>query len=223
MGTRLRHAIKAQFSLFASFAQGFNMLSMSRSRSSHPSSKARTCLQSQILDRHTPCGRLRHAIKVKFLLFASFAQGFNMTSPHNSFSPQPSYKASTCHQSPSLALRILRARLQRAFDVNISLFTSLEQGPHMPSKSNSRSPHPLRKASPCPQRQILALRILRTRLQHDFTTQVFLSAAFLQGFDMPSKPNSRSSHPSSKAHTCLQSQILDRRTPCGSLHHAIKV
>ena len=146
------------------------MPSKPNSRSSHPSRKAstcfrcphlalhiprprrHTCLQSQILYRHTPCGRLRHAIKVKFLLFASFVQGFNMTSPHNSFSPQPSYKASTCHQSPILALRILRARLQRAFDVNISLFTSLEQGPHMPSTPNSRSPHPLRKASPCHQK-----------------------------------------------------------------------
>ena len=136
------------------------MPSKPNARSSHPSRKAstcfrcphlalhiprsrhHTCLQSQILYRHTPCGRLRHAIKVKFLLFASFAQGFNMTSPHNSFSPQPSYKASTCHHHPILALRILRARLQRAFDVNISLVTPLEQGPHMPSKSNSRSPHP---------------------------------------------------------------------------------
>ena len=142
------------------------MLSMSRSRSSHPSSKAHTCLQSQILDRRTPCGSLHHAIKVKFLLFASFAQGFNMTSPHNSFSPQPSYKASTCHQSPILALRILRARLQHAFDVHISLFTSLDQG-----------------------------------TTHAFKVKFSIATPLAEGFAMPSKSNSCSSHPSRKAST----------------------
>ena len=143
-----------------------------------------------------------------------------MTCAPTSFSSQPSDKASTCHQHPMIALHTLRARLQHAFEVNISLFAALAQGSHMPSAPNSPSPHPMLKASACLQSQILALHTPRARLQHDMRAHFVLFTAFRQGFDMSSTPNDRSSHPSCKAPTCFRSQHLALRSPRTRLTHA---